>query len=129
MVKISITNLQRKVPIPVSKITSAAAKAAQRLKLKSELSIVFVGPQRMRSLNRKYLGHDYVTDVITFEHGEVVICPSVAQRNARRYSNSTIKELVLYAVHGLLHLAGFDDRSEEDRLRMRKEEEKFLAIL
>lgn len=121
---IFVTNLQHIVPIPVAKIKIAAQKASQKLKLKlPELSITFVGGQRMRSLNKRYLKHDYVTDVITFEHGEIVICPAVAARNAGSYGSSVGKELVLYVVHGILHLAGYDDRTESDRARMRKKEQ------
>jgi probable rRNA maturation factor len=123
-----IVNLQSKIVIPVTKIKSAVQKSARVLKLKyPELSVAFVGKQRMRSINKKFLGHDYVTDVITFDHGEIVICPSVAKSNAKRYKTSVDKELVLYVIHGLLHLAGFDDHSPKDIAAMRGMEEKLLS--
>jgi probable rRNA maturation factor len=128
--QISITNLQRLIPIPVSKINAAAASASKKLKLKhKEIVIVFTGSQRMRSINKKFLGHDYVTDVITFDHGEIVICPSVAQSNAKRFKTSVDKELILYVIHGLLHLAGYDDHSPKDIAAMRAMEEKLLPNL
>jgi len=125
--EIFLANLQHKIPIPSSKIKNSAQKAAKKLKLKhKELSLVFVGEAKMRNINRKYLGHDYVTDVITFGHGEIVICPAVASRNAKRYGNSVGKELALYVVHGLLHLAGYDDRRPQDAGRMRRKERELL---
>ena len=125
---ISTTNLQRQVPIPSSKIQSAAQKALKYLKLKNlALSIVFVGEQRMRRINKEYLGHDYVTDVLTFEHGEILICPAVAKRNARRFGSSVEKELLLYVVHGILHLAGYDDHTPADIQKMRKKEKELLT--
>lgn len=84
----------------------------------------------MRTLNKKYLGHDYVTDVLTFDlglgFGEIVICPQVAVVNAKAHATSTENELVLYAIHGLLHLAGFDDHAPVDIAAMRKMEAKLL---
>ena len=123
---VSIANLQRQFPVPFFKIKTAAQKVLRLLKIKRmDLSIVLVGPERMRRINKQYLRHDEVTDVITFE-GEIIICPSEAARNARRYGTTLQRELVLYVIHGILHLAGFDDKAVEDALRMRKKEQKLL---
>lgn len=83
----------------------------------------------MRCINRRYLGHDYVTDVITFDlegAAELIICPQEARRNARAYKADLHQELVLYVVHGLLHLAGYDDHTEADIKRMRMQEAQIL---
>ena len=82
----------------------------------------------MRRINREYLGHDYATDVITFDYGEIIICPALAKRNARRFGNSVEKELVLYVVHGILHLAGYDDHAPGDAKKMRKKEVDLLGL-
>jgi probable rRNA maturation factor len=91
-----------------------------------DLSIVFVGTRRMRALNKKYLEHDYVTDVLSFDlgtsQGEIIICPGMASANAKAHQTSTEEEIVLYVVHGILHLAGFDDKSPEGMRRMRSME-------
>lgn len=130
---VSIVNLQHKIPIPKKKITRAVALASHRLKLKlKEVSLVFVGQKRMRTINKTHLKHDYVTDVITFDYkssGEIIICPSVAALNARQYANSVESELLLYVIHGLLHLAGFDDHKPSDIARMRRKEEELLNLL
>ncbi|MDE2027256.1 MAG: rRNA maturation RNase YbeY [Candidatus Omnitrophica bacterium] len=101
-----------------------------RLKLQG-LSIVFVGPQRMRAINKKYLNHDFVTDVLTFDLGggvaEIIVCPQAAQANARAYKNSTREEIILYVIHGLLHLAGYNDHSPSDAFKMRRMEAKLTA--
>lgn len=129
---VSIANLQNKFPIPQNKITRLVIKAAKHLKLKrEELSVVFVGRQRMRTINRTHLKHDYVTDVITFDYktsGEIIICPSVASSNARRFDSSLERELLLYVVHGLLHLAGYDDHAPADIARMRAKEEELMRL-
>ena len=124
---IAINNLQYKVSVPISKIQSAVQLACRKLKFKIfDLSIVFVGEKRMRTLNREYLGHDYATDVITFKHGEIIICPAAAARNAKRFGNSVEWEMMLYVVHGILHLCGYDDHKPADIQRMRKKEKEVL---
>ena len=84
----------------------------------------------MRAINKKYLGHDYVTDVLTFDlgegQGEIIICPRVAAAQALAHQSSTEKEIILYLIHGILHLAGFDDHFAKDILKMRSMEKELL---
>jgi len=84
----------------------------------------------MRAINKKYLGHDYVTDVLSFDLGgglsEIIICPALAAANAGLYKISTEKEIILYVIHGILHLQGFKDHHSKDILQMRKMENKLL---
>jgi probable rRNA maturation factor len=84
----------------------------------------------MRALNKEYLGHDYVTDVLTFElgdnSGEIIICPQMAAANAKEYQTSAQQEIILYVIHGILHLAGWDDHREKDILQMRRMEDELL---
>jgi len=84
----------------------------------------------MRAINQKYLKHDYVTDVLTFDLGEncaeIIICPQVALSNAKEHQTSTDDEIILYVIHGILHMAGFDDHSPGDALQMRKMEKELL---
>ena len=143
----NISNFQRKISIPVPKVRTALRLACRKLKFKiPELSVAFVGERRMRRLNKEYLGHDHVTDVITFHLGgetpplrcvgagfpgpicgEIIICPAVAARNAKRYGNTLERELILYVVHGILHLCGYDDVLPEDVKRMRQKETEILG--
>ena len=127
---ITIKNLQTKIPIRLPRIRSVVRRTFRHLRINNaELSIVFVTPLRMRSINAQYLKHDYVTDVITFdldEAAEIVICPAVAFKNARVYSHSVTTEIVLYVIHGLLHLAGYDDHTQKDRDVMRVKEKQLL---
>ena len=93
---------------------------------------MFVGSRRMRTINKKYLGHDYVTDVITFDlegSAEIIICPQVALSNAKIHGVSISKELLLYVIHGFLHLAGYDDHKPQDIVRMRLKEKQLLGKL
>jgi len=84
----------------------------------------------MRALNKKYLKHDYVTDVLAFElteESEIVVCPLVARANAKRYRTSTAREIILYVIHGILHLAGYDDHNAKDKMQMRRVENELLS--
>ena len=134
---IRVKNLQSKITVSVSKLQSAAQNIVKLLSKDQKpfpagVSIAFVGSQRMRSINRKFLGHDYVTDVITFDledSAEIIICPMVAKQNAKAYNMSISKELLLYVVHGFLHLAGFDDHTPKDIEQMRLKENYILQKL
>ena len=130
IMNISVINLQRAVPIPAAKIKSAARKALLKLDKKDLLlSIVFVGERRMRMLNKAYLRHDFTTDVITFKHGEIIVCPAVAARHAGRYGNTIDKELALCVIHGILHLCGYDDHAPMDIRQMRRKEIEILKSI
>ena len=84
----------------------------------------------MRAINKKYLKHDFTTDVLTFKlgerTGEVIICPQVAATHARGHRSTAGKEIILYVIHGILHLAGYDDHKPKDILQMRKMESKLM---
>jgi len=132
---ITVKNLQSKIPIPVFKIKSLVRKVVDDLHRRDlwkglkEVSFVFVGSKRMRSINKDFLGHDYVTDVLTFDLGsmaEIIICPSTARMNAKTHGALLEHEILLYVVHGLLHLAGYDDHSATDIERMRLKEQQLL---
>lgn len=130
MPDIDVINFQHKFSIPKSRIVTLVKKCHRSLKLKHPaINIVFVGATRMRTMNNKYLGHDYVTDVITFDHGDIVICPSMAHVFAKQYGQNVSEEILLYVVHGLLHLAGYNDKTASEITRMRKLEARMLALL
>ena len=136
---ITIRNLQTRIIIHPTRIKKAVRHALQCLRISdAELSVVFVSPQRMKILNTKHLQHRYVTDILTFDYrasksqglqAEVIICPSVAASNAVVYRSTIQKEIDLYVVHGLLHLAGYDDHSAQDIKLIRNKEKEILDNL
>ena len=101
------------------------------------LSIAVVDDEQMSQLHEQYKNVTGTTDVLTFDlcddeseldvDGEVIICADVAQRQAVVRGHETRLELLLYAVHGLLHLSGYDDLSEADALRMHAREDELLT--
>jgi len=130
--EIILKNLQKKFLIPRNKVLNAAKAAFRKLDFNAQLSIVFVGTRRMRAINKKYLKHDYVTDVLTFDLGdsqaEIIICPQVAFTNAKEHQTSTENEMILYVIHGILHLAGFNDHKPYAIIQMRSMENELLRV-
>lgn len=96
-----------------------------RERRRAELSVTFVGPARMRTLNREWKGHDSPTDVLSFHlpgpdgalAGDVYICPAVARANADAAGVSPREELIRLVVHGTLHVLGYDHPEGPGRTR------------
>ena len=104
-----------------------------------QLSLALVGDATMAQLHQQYLGIRGPTDVLTFElehdrrgrvtAGEVVVCVAQARRESKKYGSSVERELLLYALHGMLHLAGFDDRTAAGFRQMHRREDDILTRL
>jgi probable rRNA maturation factor len=100
----------------------------------AEISIAVVDDPTIHELNRQYLEHDYATDCLSFvleasdEHlvGEIVLSADTAERNAAEYKQSAADEILLYAIHGALHLVGLDDTSPKLASKMREAEQAHL---
>lgn len=115
-----------------------AAHALLRAPLR-EFSVALVGDVRMSRLHERFLGIRGPTDVLTFElehdargrvtAGEAVICVPQAQRAARAHRSRVGRELLLYALHGMLHLTGYDDITEDDYRKMHQKEDDILRRL
>jgi len=105
----------------------------------AEVSVAVVSDDRMQELNRRHLDHDYATDVLSFRlddqeeqhrlEGEIIVSADTAARESARYGWSMQDELLLYVLHGGLHLVGYDDAEETDRLQMREAESRYLGQL
>ncbi len=113
-----------------------AVLAARRAGRDVELSFAVVDDARMRAVNREMLGHDYATDVLSFPmderpvlRGDVLLSADTARREAASRGHPAYHELMLYAVHGVLHLLGYDDHGRAERTRMRRAERRALAAL
>jgi probable rRNA maturation factor len=103
----------------------------------AEISLAFVDSATIHLLNKRYLGHDEPTDVLSFPlsepgakrlAGELVIGAEVAKAQAVSRGHPVEAELALYVIHGLLHLCGYDDKTAEHATAMRERERHYLGI-
>lgn len=108
-----------------------AESEAKRL---GDISIIFCSDNYILNVNIKYLKHDYYTDIITFDYcegnrlsGDLFISVDSVRENAAFYGTEFMDELNRVIVHGVLHLIGYDDHSEEDIAVMRSKENYYLS--
>ena len=125
---IHLTNEQKKVRIPATKVRRIAAQILGR----KNLSIAFVTNAAIRKINRRFLNHDFVTDVISFPLGtdlvgELVISAEYAAAEAAKRKIPVEEELLRYVAHGILHLLGYDDHRPADKTRMWARQERELS--
>ncbi len=136
--EITVRSLQQTVRVNVAALQEFAQQALQlcfriprneptQLKRLREIFVLLISDRRMARLHRQFLNKAGPTDVLTFEHGEIFISAERARDHAQRFGSSLEQELRLYIVHGLLHLHGFDDRSEVEAERMERMQRQVLA--
>ena len=94
---------------------------------RGEIAIAIVSDARIRALNRRYRRKDRTTDVLSFEPADIVIAQGVARRQAHEAGHSYATELKVLALHGLLHLLGYDHHAPSDRGRMARHERRLCA--
>jgi probable rRNA maturation factor len=128
-----------RAPLPVATVRRAVRAVLAGERRGGTVSVTFLGLQRMRALNRAWLGHDRPTDVIAFSLGppgadvigDVYVCRAVAQREARAHGIALRQELVRLVVHGTLHVVGHDHPEGPARVRsaMWRRQERYVAGL
>jgi probable rRNA maturation factor len=140
-----ILNRQRAKKINTRLLRQMLLTVLEKLKVtEAELGINLVNAREMARINWDFLQHTGSTDVITFDHsdpcqpqpkhgvalhGELFICVEDAVRQAREFGTQWQSELVRYAVHGVLHLLGYDDLKPELRRTMKREENRLVRWL
>ena len=107
-------------------VRRVAAYALKAEKSPMDLSILITGDRQIRKINKKFLKHDYATDVISFPTGDIVISADTARRFAKELKIPFREELARYVVHGALHLLGYDDKKEPAHRRMHARQEALL---
>jgi rRNA maturation RNase YbeY len=98
------------------------------------INFIFCNDEHLKKINKKYLNHNYFTDVITFDNsmekkniiGDIFISIDRVKENAEKYDTGFYKELSRVMVHGVLHLTGYDDKDERSRKKMKKMEDDWL---
>lgn len=114
------------VALPKSLEHPAPGRSETALAGLEHVEIIIVSDRKIAGLHAQFMGIPGPTDVITFDHGEIVISAETAQENARRFLQSLEHELALYVIHGLLHLHGHEDATAAGAARMRRLQERIL---
>ena len=109
--------------------------AESEIKKLGNINIIFCSDNYILDVNVKYLGHDYFTDIITFDYyekdilsGDLFISIDTVRDNAEFYKTEFNDELNRVIVHGLLHLIGYDDHTPEEQKIMREKENYYLEL-
>lgn len=107
-----------------------------------EVNVIFVDEKEILRVNKEFLDHHYITDVISFnnerppfdtgepwEFGDIFVCYQVARQNAKNFGHTALQEMMMYVTHGALHLSGMDDHDPEDCAEMDRQAEKIISAV
>ena len=136
--EITLHNRQRKVsvalpwlrlfaPVALGACLRHPAYAETPLPHLHEVEVTLVSDATIARVHRDFMNIPGATDVITFDHGEIIISTETARENAAQYGRPLKEELALYIVHGLLHLNGYEDKEPVAAARMHLLQERILA--
>ena len=140
MPKISVANRQRLVRVDLAVLRDFAKRTldacldlprqkSSELASLREVNVTLVSDKRIAGIHKRFMNEPGPTDVITFQHGDIVISAETARRQARQFRTTVDHELRLYVAHGLLHLHGFDDQTATGAAEMKRVQERLVASL
>jgi probable rRNA maturation factor len=129
-VQVSLHNRQKKYRLPLNKLRRQTAIACRLLGRRwprhlEELEVTLLTPAASARIHRDFFQDSAPTDVMTFEHGEILVCPHVADRQrllAESDGLSLEHEVLTYILHGMLHLCGWGDHTSPGFKSMRREQ-------
>jgi probable rRNA maturation factor len=112
--------LKRVARLGLEKASEVSADGRFALKTLPEIDVAIVSDRVIAKVHAQFMNLPDPTDVITFEHGEIVVSAETAHANAPGYGHCLEEELALYVIHGFLHLNGFEDATARAASRMHK---------
>lgn len=136
MITIEIANQQDVLPVDEERLKLAATAVLKQAEIDDTLiSLAIVDDHTIHDLNQRYLQHDYATDVLSFVlersdtrlEGDVIVSSETAISQSRRWGWAAEDEMLLYVIHGMLHLVGVGDTTPAEREEMRSREGECLA--
>ena len=133
-IKINYITYIKKHYIPSSRIIKKWILISLMKDVLSHVNIIFVGHQRIRTLNKNYLNNDHATNVLTFpdndkntSSGDIVLCPKIINQEAKEFGLPSKLRWAHMIIHSMLHLQGYTHNVTRNRLKMEKLEMKLLA--
>ncbi|HVJ82629.1 MAG TPA: rRNA maturation RNase YbeY [Planctomycetia bacterium] len=135
MISVSIADNQSSMPVDRGWFRDLVRFVCEREGIdQAKIGLAFLDDAEIHRLNRRFLDHDYPTDVLTFPmatgkklEAEIALSTEYAAREAVTYDWPAHVEASLYVVHGVLHLAGYDDGDEKEKTRMEARQQELLA--
>ncbi len=128
-VRLSLCSIQEAVNTSLPSLLPLQGPSPSALHSLDRVEITIVSDRVMGRIHGQFLGSPDTTDVVTFDHGEIIISSQVALRNAKAYQTTVAWEIALYAVHGLLHLHGYTDTSPPCALEMLRVQKQLMATI
>jgi probable rRNA maturation factor len=123
-VKVDLPKIRRIVEVALPMCLDKPRKKG--VILPAEVEITLLGEAAIAKVHGEFLDDPTPTDVITFEHGEILIGVPIAAANARKFRHPADHEVALCVIHGLLHLLGYDDLTEKEKVIMHARQEEIL---
>lgn len=125
-VRLNLKWLRRFAGLATEPCLKESADGRFALRALREIDVAIVSDRAIARVHQQFMAIPGPTDVITFEHGEIVMSAQTAQTQSLEHGHAIEKELGLYMVHGLLHLNGFEDSSPDDAARMDSTQSRIL---
>lgn len=126
------TDFRLKGSVKAKKIIEKVIRKSGRIS--DDLNFIFTDDETLLKINAEFLNHHYFTDVITFDYsederikGEIYISIDTVRENSINYNVSLKDEIVRVMMHGILHLMGYDDKDDQERMRMKEMEDKLMS--
>ncbi len=137
MIDVEIANRQAMLPVDEGRLVHAVRTVLRQAGIvRGVVSVAVVDDPEIHRLNRQHLRHNYPTDVLSFLleaeegalEGEIIVSADTARTSAPHFDWNPADELLLYVIHGALHLVGYDDQTPDARQVMRRQEAAILAL-
>jgi probable rRNA maturation factor len=137
VIRVTVTNRARVRRVDGRRLKPVVRRVMDAAGFAGNLSLVLLDDREIHDLNRRFLDHDWPTDVMAFPFdektdglgGEVVVSVETALREATTRGRPFLDELLLYVTHGILHLTGMEDHTREGRRRMDRAAARILKRL
>ena len=136
MLSITVTNTQSQMPVDETRLSDAVRMILKDESIpRAKINVAVVDDPTIAALHQRYLDDPDPTDVLSFVlewspkylEGEIVVSADTARASAAHYRWTPADELLLYVIHGALHLVGYNDTSPKKKAKMREKEREYLA--